>query len=191
MRQSAYLLVSGALKPPDQAPSPTCPFIIKPTMSKNHQTDQTGQPAFPQLASGELSVRISWRPPEVALNSAAPSGEQASKPHSRFGQYMFCTFVNLNPKSTQFRHSRHPNPQRPEAPNQTKHLLNPYINTANPGITPNITTRITKYTRCKTTLNRKESLTLPRDGKKSYDKAGPAAAEGRMGFVIGYRASRV
>ena len=125
-------------------------------MSKSSPTRNGGQLSFPAIAiGGHLSVSVGDRLVRGVWRRA-PSGEQASKPHSRFGQYMFCTFVNLNPKSTQFRHSRHPNPQRPEAPNQTKHLLNPYINTANPGITPNITTRITKYTRCKTTLNGKD-----------------------------------
>jgi len=35
--QSAWLLVSGALKSPDQAPSPTCPFI------KNQQCQRTAR----------------------------------------------------------------------------------------------------------------------------------------------------
>ena len=77
-------------------------------MSLHHKTNNVKEPpdrqtrtTFPSPNShqGSSVVRIAWRPSKSALNRAAPSGEQPSKPTPPYRQPTFCNFVK-NPIGT-------------------------------------------------------------------------------------------
>jgi hypothetical protein len=89
MWQSAWLLVSGALKPPDQAPSPTCPFI-KNQQCQRAADSKSGQRRYPRFTPGDRlsefrgdrSLRGRWKP-------SAPRRWSPSMRASGFGQRVF------------------------------------------------------------------------------------------------------
>ena len=70
MWQSAWLLVAGALKPPDQAPSPTCPFIKNQQCQRAARDRTSGQPMYPDLNRG------SGYPNLLATNTAPGENRQ-------------------------------------------------------------------------------------------------------------------
>ena len=68
--QSAWLLVSGALKSPDQAPSPTCPFI------KNQQCQRTTRQQQRTAIGSPIYTGGAGYPLVLATNSAGGRNRQ-------------------------------------------------------------------------------------------------------------------
>lgn len=103
MRQSAWLLVSGALKPPDQAPSPTCPFI-KNQQCQRAADSKSGQRLVPRFTPGD---RLSEFRGDRSLRGRSETVSAASvEPiYAWFGirSTAFCNFISqsCNPTENQ------------------------------------------------------------------------------------------
>ena len=97
--QSAWLLVSGALKSPDQAPSPTCPFI------KNQQCQRTTRQQQRTAIGSPIYTGGAGYPLVLATNSAGGRNRQRRVGEAHLGGtrdsvkrfFKFLSFSDLFP----------------------------------------------------------------------------------------------